>query len=622
MRGLSGIDWMIEKENFDDSLFLENLKRKLVSGGKRYIIKKRYVNIIDWLINGLGIWTVYQYKRQFQILVEFFGLLCEKCNKKYIGQDFLGLSETLLRQLVLRELDYEKEVFVCRKCGSVVERLPYNELVLCVGMRSGKTTTAAMIGSWVFYMVLNYGDSLDKKFGLVPGQPLRYSMVATAGQQSEKTVWNTFKGMLQNCIDSDVRNIVNNLNVESELSKEVDFDKKKEWNLFGRVDFMSLHSNSGSLAGGTGIGVILEEYSRFLKTDSAKGAQEVYAVLERSLKTVRSLAKTVVDDMFGIMIVVSSPWYVIDDPTLSLLYGSEYRESDLSYGRKIVDKVYGWHLPTWQFNPYLTEKSFEDEKRIDYELFMRDYGAMPVRISERFFDLRMVKECFIEEVPGIVFGDMEYSVGNVLFKSCSVVKVNENVNKYRYYVHVDLSESKDLMSMVFSYLDEKEDIVMVDSICVIEPDSELGKFVYVDTPVLLMNQIKNFSIVEVVTYDKWQSVSGLQKLVSMNIKCGIRSVGYNDFVKFRNMVYQGKVKIKRQSDSVMKLLEDEFNMVRRIGGGKLSHSDVLVSVVGSVLNILDPSYKVKYVGDASQNNAMKNIMYQKLDPIVFRGRWK
>jgi hypothetical protein len=60
-----------------DDLILDNIVERLVkSDVAGTIVSKRYKNIIDWIVNGLGVVTLYEYKRQFQVLVDFFGLLC------------------------------------------------------------------------------------------------------------------------------------------------------------------------------------------------------------------------------------------------------------------------------------------------------------------------------------------------------------------------------------------------------------------------------------------------------------------------------------------------------------------------------------------------------------------
>jgi len=70
-----------------DDLILDSIVERLVkSDVAGTVVSKRYKNIIDWVVNGLGVTTLYEYKRQFQVLVDFFGLLCEECNSKLLNK--------------------------------------------------------------------------------------------------------------------------------------------------------------------------------------------------------------------------------------------------------------------------------------------------------------------------------------------------------------------------------------------------------------------------------------------------------------------------------------------------------------------------------------------------------
>lgn len=604
--------------------FLDVIVKRFVESSveSETAIEPRYKNIVDWVVRGLGVGSLYVYKRQLQVLVEFFGLLCERCNKKLLEKvngDLWFCDERELRNLVLRELNYEKEVLECPICDSVVERMPYKELVLCVGMRSGKTTTAAMIASWVFYLSLVW-KNLDKKFGLIPDQRLRYSMVATAERQSEKTVWSSFKSLLFNVVDMDIKGLVNRSdgrNKELRRKFNVNTEKETEWNI-GLIDYFSLPSNSNSLAGGTGVGMVLEEYARFVLSDSYRSAQEVYAVLERSLKTVRSLSKTYVDDMFGLAIVIGSPYHYGNDPIVELVYGVGYDDGALKYGKYVdsVSKRLSYHYPTWLFNPVLPEGAFESEKKNNYELFLRDYGAMPVRSETRFFAKDIVDACVIRGKPLLEFVETFKKVGNVSLKT-AIVNVKPEFFEYNYAVHVDLGESKDLLTMAFARSDAGGDIIIVDGLLVLKPES--GVRVYIDTPVDVLRVLKGYMNIGIVSFDKWQSISGMQRLSELGFRVGRRSVGDNEFQLFRNMMFNDAVKIVVKENSVIEnVLMGEFRDVRLGKNGKLTHTDLLCSIVGAVLNAREPFGVKTYFGAAEMGNVKD---YAKITPVVIRGRW-
>jgi hypothetical protein len=607
-----------------DDLILDSIVERLVkSDVAGTVVSKRYKNIIDWIVRGLGVTTLYEYKRQFQVLADFFGLLCEECNSKLlnkVGSDLWRCSIEELKGLVLREIDYENEVLVCKKCGSVVERMPYRDLVLAVGMRSGKTTTASFMATWVCYMSLLY-PRLDKRFNLIPGQRLRYSMVATAERQGEKTVWSNFKALLLNAVDSEVRDIFLSRKKLNKNGVVIDSEKETEWNV-GLVDFINLPSNSGSLAGGTGVGMILEEYSRFIVSESFRSAQEVYAVLDRSMKTLRGLAKSYIDDMFTLEIIIGSPYYVINDPIMEAVYGIGYKDSDIEWGEyeDFEKKRLAYHYPTWLFNPKLTENDFSKEKNENYDLFMRDFGAIPIKAMSRYFDNEMVEKSIIEGEPLIKFVSDVKLIGGIKFITADVVDIKADFVKYSYTVHVDLGEVDNLLSMVFARLDD-EGRIAVDGMLVLKPDKESGMRAYIDTPVAILDKLKRFLNVSMITFDRWQSSSGINKLLELGYKVGRRSVGRNEFELFRNLINSGEVKIIVKRDSYeAKVLLDEFRELRILQNGKLSHVDLLCSVVGAALNQRD-LFGAKLLNSKSGIKPVVNESFKNMIPTSFRGRW-
>ena len=608
-----------------DGILLEKIVKKLIDVEKsnKSVVGKRYRNIIDWVVNGLGVITLYEYKRQFQVLVDFFGLLCDKCNEKAlkkVNRDLWKCSTDELRDLVLREIDYDKEVIVCKKCGSIVERMPYKNLVLAVGMRSGKTTTAAFIATWICYMSLLYPD-LDKRFNLIPGQRLRYSMVATAERQGEKTVWSSFKALLMNAVDEEIRELFEKRKKRYIGNVFIDTEKETEWTV-GLVDFVNLPSNSGSLAGGTGVGMVLEEYSRFIVSESFRSAQEVYAVLDRSMKTLRGLAKSYVDDLFTLEVVIGSPFYVVNDPILEAVYGSGYKDSDIEWGEyeDLEQEKLAYHYPTWLFNPKLSESDFEKDKRANYDLFMRDFGALPIKSMSRYFDDELINNV-------VVFGDVLLKfkqdmkvINNIKFVTADIVEMKAEFLKYNYTVHVDLGEVNDLLSMAFARTDDNG-VIVVDGMLVVKPDKELGLRAYIDTPVIVMEKLKKFLNVSLVTFDRWQSSSGLNKLMELGYKVGRRSVSKNEFDLLRNLMYSGNVKIIVNKDSVeAKVLLDEFRELRILQSGKLSHVDLLCSVAGAVLNQRE-FLGAKILSGKSEFGVINNRVFKSILPTSFRGRW-
>lgn len=598
----------------EDKVFLDKLIEKLINCSDDVpVFEFKYRNIIEWITKGLGVTSILNlYKEQYEILVSFYELLCPKCNKNRINPN--PAKDVLMR------VDLEKSILICPKCGYERERMNLNELVICAGMRSGKTVTASFIASWIFYLCLVVGK-LERRFGVIPGQRFRVSMVATAGSQTEKTVWGAFEAMLKECADVEIQNFVRKLNKEKLENFDEIKTNTKEWRI-GNVEFLCLHSNSGSLAGGTGILGILEEYSRFNLGTSARSSIEVYRVIRNSLETTRKLAKNYVDDMFTSLVIVSSPLYAVNDPTLVELYGDGYweKENVFRIGERWIDgKKLCVHKATWQFNTNFTEEDFEEEKKRDYYGVLRDFGADPRVGRNRFFeDTNIVRNNIVNGL-GLVFEEYIKKEGMASFISAKCLHIGECFGR-KYFVHVDLGESYNYLTMAFARLD-KDDVVWVDGLLVLKPYQDYR--ILLETPVEIIDYLRKRVLIDYVSYDQWQSVSSIQKLMSWGIKSGKRSIGELDLYATKRLLYDGKLKIVNTglsgnySNGIKELIKEAESL--EIVNGKIEHCDVWIGVAGAVTGA-----KFGLIGKKETEaklDSMKKDIYSKFPVTTFRGRW-
>lgn len=304
--------------------------------------------------------------------------------------------------------------------------------------------------------------------------------------------------------------------------------------------------------------------------ESKRSAAEVHAVLERSLRTIRSLKKTVVDDLFGRFIVIGSPYYTGEDadnlpvdPLLRLI-------------KQGGEKQLGLHLPTWEFNPYISREDLDDEYRRDYWSSERDYGANPRGGALAFFENQDVALSVIVPGQGIGFNQVEEKRGDINFITGIISSFN--IDKFaEYTVHVDLSVKHDKLSMAFA---KKEgDGAVVVGILVLVPTGGLS--IWIDTPLEILLALKNDIKIKLVTFDQWNSVSAIQRLEVEGIPVRRRSIGDNELEEYKKLSYLGLVKVIDTGGNGVKELRREIKTVRRVDG-KIAHVDVLMSVAGAV----------------------------------------
>ena len=227
----------------------------------------------------------------------------------------------------------------------------YQDMILVIGMRGGKTTIASVCGAYECYKLVSLGYS-NRRYGLPPGSQIFIVNVATSDRQARDTVFTATKARIDNSPWFQKQEY-------TEHSNEFIFPTSD-----GEVIIRSEHSNSASLAGKTIIACIFDELSRFKDTKGNSSGEMVYDTLSRSVK---SFSKD------GRRISISSPM-LVDDFHMQL--------HDVG---KDNPKVYTRQMPTWEMNPTITYKSLADEFARNPETAMRDYGAVPSAALETYF---------------------------------------------------------------------------------------------------------------------------------------------------------------------------------------------------------------------------------------------
>ena len=215
----------------DDSLedFLGDLRGKLINtanGESHKTIKENEQitqsayftipapNAIEWSTSDtyLGIESLYYHVRQYQIIRDFFQLRCPLpcCNQQsddYI--DCWGKGKEYLQSENLLTWSTKYNDDICPSCKSTRTELvadgmlnTLQQLHGLAGMRSGKSSVAAVIGTYVEHRVVTLGHRYDGKLHKIlkqlPNQPLEMTFVASTDVQSADTIWAKYVGLRSN----------------------------------------------------------------------------------------------------------------------------------------------------------------------------------------------------------------------------------------------------------------------------------------------------------------------------------------------------------------------------------------------------------------------------------------
>ena len=353
-------------------------------------------NIIEW-ITGRQYWNVpstFDYWGQYQHLRDMFNLRCRICNP----QDPESIScwdksREYLESENLLTWNMAYQDFVCPSCGTTLNEfindgicIPYNDLILIIGMRAGKSYTGAHIGGYVEHFAIAQGvkskGDLQRLLGVEKSEWLEGTFAASTATQAQDTIYAKYREMRKNSPwiqryvgwvkDQEKRQPVSR---EPWKYKVLD-DKILDGYL--QLRFNRIASDSAGVAGKTRIFSSIDEWARLVSTESSRSAQELWRVLNQSLKTVRShtMQHGLITLPFTWMANVTSPLSQ-DDP--AVLHYRRYEEG-------LLPRTYGHWCPTWEFNPRMPREAFDDEYAKDPLGAERDFGANPPNAAMPLID--------------------------------------------------------------------------------------------------------------------------------------------------------------------------------------------------------------------------------------------
>jgi hypothetical protein len=247
------------------------------------------------------------------------------------------------------------------------------QLVAPVGQRSGKSAVTSMASTYLIHRNLMLPQPW-KAYNLMPDQIIDFCFVATTKQQSERTLWAQFKGLMtgspwfksyKEICDIEGKKNGADVTVKA-LETYISFGHKAVLIYFAAND-------PSQLRGSTRIGAAIDELSWFGNTDVGKRANgpETYAALNNSCLTLRGefddevRANPNTTWPVPMLFNVSSP-VSMDDPLMTL-----YRESADS--PRSVRK----HWATWEAHPKHTKEFLTRIGEMRKRTAERDYGAQP-----------------------------------------------------------------------------------------------------------------------------------------------------------------------------------------------------------------------------------------------------
>lgn len=298
-------------------------------------------------------------KESYNIVLENgFSILCSKDHKFLCNDVWIPLNELKVYDEVKIFDKYEfktekiKSIEFTGKSEPMYDlHVPEGNCYVANGMlthNSGKTVTGAKIGVYEFFELATCAFppiTPAEYFGVMRNQKIGISCVASSKDQASDNIFSLIQTDIE---ESEWFNNWFNLRVTDD---RIDIDDK---NIFIKV--AAANAGSGAAVGGTSKAVFGDEVDLWHRTTSKAGAEVVWSKMVNSTQTL---------GIDGKCIAISSTQYA--DGMITKLYLEGLNEkTTLCYD-----------LPTWKFNPNLTEEGLREEYKYKMEYFYRDFANQP-----------------------------------------------------------------------------------------------------------------------------------------------------------------------------------------------------------------------------------------------------
>jgi len=524
-------------------------------------------NAIEWSVlpEFLDIDTVYHHVREYQIIRDYFQLRCplSSCNNQSReAKDCWDKGKEYLQSENLLTYNKKYGEDVCPCCGSTRAELTddklleqYDQLHVIAGMRSGKTATAGIVGTYIEHRIINIGHAnsggLSKFFHQLPKNPFEISFIASTDVQSADTIWARYIGLRANSpwLTKYVKWI------KAKEKAQTTPDGSKPWEYFEAEKYIvhgalnlkinSLNSNSSGMAGRTRIAAFIDELARFENTDSARGADEAYRVLENSLRTLRSTAHKYLEvrpeaPWLGSMISISSP-ISEDDKAMRLL----------KQAPNIRGMYYG-HYATWEFNPDQPREMFDDDFEKDPIGAMRDFGAQPptaasplIQDPMKFRELAIQKDL---QPTAMFLKHIHQDKSGREYVSTKVINAQMMRNGER-MIAFDAGASFDQFAAACAHgewvvtPEGRQLVTVYDWVYRLLPETKPRREIWFDFVVNVIEHLVKYYYVGRIEFDRWQSTYLIQMLRNKGIVAEMKGTNADMYNKFINDVNYSKVRM-------------------------------------------------------------------------------
>jgi hypothetical protein len=382
------------------------------------------------------------------------------------------------------------------------------------------------------------------------------------------------------------------------------------------MSFLPSGPDKRKLRGRTRIFSSIDEICWFFGTENAVkyDPDEIYAALNNSMLTVSAASRR------------KFPIYP-DAPTAYGVYISS-PHSKLDIGMRMLKQskidptIYGFHYPTWEFNPTIQRKDLNSDYLKDPVKAERDFGANPpmsdspfVSSAAALIPLFTKKEnCFKVLSPRVIADSLN---NNLLAPRVKVLKKHSHPA----CLCIDCGYNNNSFAMTLMNIhhpgEEDESIRVAGAIELVPDPYPLS---YPDIYENIISKIIEHFNVRLVLFDRWQSIDLSQRIYrDFEIDAVRYSVKYADFNDLRARIYSEEMIFPRLDTDPESLIALDFDIKDTCNSSPVDHmflqlllsKDTGKSVVKNTENdITDDILRCVVLGHYALNSAEYEELFE------------
>jgi hypothetical protein len=383
----------------------------------------------------------------------------------------------------------------------------FQELLLVLGRRSGKSFLTAVITLYEVYRFLMMGHP-QGRYPILEFDIITILNVAVSEGQAKMAIFDKIRQLAESS-----PYFVTSIGKSTQLEMYFLTDHDKEENkrriergqepMVGTIQLKSGHSSASGMVGGTMAVIIIDEMAEMAPASSDGGTDgELYDKLKPAISTFGKDGK---------MICISNPL----GP-----YGKFYKLYKDSFDDNTVLMA---QLPTWLSNPYIPKAFLEQEKRKNPDTYHVYFGA---QFGSSGSDNWIRKE----------YVDMAFDhVGRTR-------RAESGAPLTRYFAHLDPAKSSDYYTLVVCHAEPMESAigpdgkplqrVVVDHMHLWKAKGKNQPINSEEVDTYILKLATRFKFAQ-ISYDQWNSQGSIQKLTNH----GLNAVRKNFDLNYKSSVY-------------------------------------------------------------------------------------